>query len=1070
VVFVAHVFLIGFLLIIGTVDRLSAQQQRPLKFSNLSVDDGLSHTDITAIKQDKFGFIWIGTLFGLDRFDGYKTKLFYNANEPKHSALKNRIKSICLAEDGNIWIGSEDGIQYFDPRTEKYTDVLSLRNGLRGKTCSQLFVRGEVLTAFVDGQLRLFNIKGKTLKNIPLNYPKGTSFNKIVPDSSGNFWLAANDGLWFLDRSLHFKKCVLATDIKGLDGLFFNQFGELLITAGNVLTLMKPSGQAWSDSHNFNMHRQIVIPGCNSIRDLVQDGNLNYWVSTYAGLFWLDSQLKIRQIVRAGTKADSFNSNHPDHLLIDRSQCLWVTTWAKGINICDLNAKPFFTLKHTEDQNSLSGNYIRSMLGEADSKIWIGTNGQGLNAFDPKTHKVERYNSHRFVKLKTNQINAMVLDPDRNLWIGTENGIKIINSKRDRLLEPVGYSQFPTHPISSLVKDCYGNIWFGSYDNGFGSIIRNKQNVYQVNYRGNGSAHNVWADDVKPELFVSTTNGLLRLLIDSVGNVIKTFRYQVTDSANSLSSNYVFQVQKKNDSTYWVGTIGGGLNCLTLKKNNNYSISRYGNEYGIFNDVEAFEFDNTGNIWMGGRGLARFNTNSKLLTRFDKNDGLQGNGFKIGASYAGRDGRLYFGGMNGLNYFFPDSIKTNPVAAHPVFTGLLINNISTIVGKTINYCDTLYLNYLQNNFVISFSAMHYANPKKCQYRYKLIGYDTEWKFTDGSNPTATYSNLDFNDYSFVVEATNNDGVWSKNKKSIVITVSSPWWKSTFAKVIYFLIVLSGLVGIYIYQARWFRLKRELSLRELEEQKQGELYQQQLKLNQQIQEKIRVLNEADEFKNNLVSILAHDFRSPLCSTIDIVRFIRRKHDFEKEELEQIYNDIEKDATQMLDSFDIVLQWIRQQLSGYQFKPETLNLYDLFNETAGLFSEQLEAKKIVFINEIPDDVIFVADKEMLQFVNRNLLSNAIKFSPENGRIIIGCTATIREVIITVSDDGPGLDQVTLDKLFAISRQPGASTQMGAGIALSMCRDFVAKMDGRIWAKNKQPTGCVFYYSFPNARNSK
>jgi len=238
----------------------------------------------------------------------------------------------------------------------------------------------------------------------------------------------------------------------------------------------------------------------------------------------------------------------------------------------------------------------------------------------------------------------------------------------------------------------------------------------------------------------------------------------------------------------------------------------------------------------------------------------------------------------------------------------------------------------------------------------------------------------------------------------------------------------------------------------------------MEANLNLKQTIEKLNEAEKFKNNLVSILAHDFRSPLCSTISIARMMRNSHGLQEDELELFYADIEKDATKMLESFDVILQWIRQQLSGYEFKAETLKFYDLFCESAALFQQQLEAKKITFSNKIPIDMTITSDKEMLQFVNRNLLSNAIKFSPEGGMIVVAGRIEGEEFMISVADDGPGLNAAVLGKLFAISSQSGNSTQTGAGIALSICRDFIKKLNGRIWAENKEPNGAVFCYTLP------
>ena len=243
-------------------------------------------------------------------------------------------------------------------------------------------------------------------------------------------------------------------------------------------------------------------------------------------------------------------------------------------------------------------------------------------------------------------------------------------------------------------------------------------------------------------------------------------------------------------------------------------------------------------------------------------------------------------------------------------------------------------------------------------------------------------------------------------------------------------------------------------------------QQQLQLNQRVQAQNNTLQEADEFKNKLLSILAHDFRAPLISTINIAHMMRDNPGFTGEEIGKFYGDIEKDATQMLESFDTILQWIKQQMSGYALNSEKLVLHQLFNESAGLFSHLLEEKKITLCNNIPGDMTVFSDREILQFVNRNLLSNAIRFSPEGGTIIIQAEQTDTHFTITVTDNGPGMNAEIISRLFIVSNQFVSPTQPGAGIALSMCKDFIQMLGGRIWAENKEPNGAVFSYAIPLA----
>lgn len=243
------------------------------------------------------------------------------------------------------------------------------------------------------------------------------------------------------------------------------------------------------------------------------------------------------------------------------------------------------------------------------------------------------------------------------------------------------------------------------------------------------------------------------------------------------------------------------------------------------------------------------------------------------------------------------------------------------------------------------------------------------------------------------------------------------------------------------------------------------YQRELEqLNLKILEQNKTLQVNDEFKNKLLSILAHDFRTPLISTINIAGLMKHNPELTKTEMELFYGDIERQASDMLESFDTILQWIKQQLSGYQCKPIPLVPYDLIVESENILRHQLDAKKVKLSIQLSKDISVITDKEMLQFVNRNLLSNAIKFSPEGGTILIDCTKDEHSITLSVTDEGPGMDKQTLAKLFTVSANFGTSTQGGAGIALSMCKDFIQKLEGNIRADNAPVKGAVFSYTIP------
>jgi signal transduction histidine kinase/ligand-binding sensor domain-containing protein/DNA-binding response OmpR family regulator len=1078
-----RITIVLFVLLVASRATVSAQQNS-LKFSYLTVDDGLSHTDVKEVKQDKLGFIWIATLYGLDRYDGYEIKRFYNTTIPKNYSFKNRIRSMCLDENDRVWLGSEDGIQFFDPQSEKYTNVDNPAHNTGKKSYSRLIaLKGGLLATLSENNFKLFKVNGSVLEDIPLIYPPGVSFTDMMADGDNNIWLSGNNGLWKLDQNHIFRPLIMdgANIPHSFLKIFRNRKGQLITVEGTTILLTKENTSPAGKIAGYTLHTQqhCLITGCSTIHDIVQDKNLDYWVCTDNGLFLLDKDFRLKQSITSQSFTHSINTNYLEKLFIDRSDCLWICTFGGGLDFCDLNAKQFYTFqRNPEMSNTLSGNHVRSILEESPQIVWIGTNTNGLNQYNYATKKFAHFSTETSqVRLKSNEVDALGLDKDGNLWIGNDKGIDIINKQRNGIYSPPGSYKFPL-AVTSITKDCFGNMWFGTYYNGYGNIIAGKDENFTVNYKGAGSGYQIWADKKKPEIMVSSINGLQRLIISRSGQVLKRFLYQVNDKSNSLSSSYIFPVQKRSDSSFWVGTIGGGLNYLTLEKNDNYSVKIYDSKYGIFNDVEAMELDDRGNVWMGGNGLERLDPKTDQVTRYDKNDGLQSNSLKVGASYKGSSGRLYFGGVNGANYFYPDSIKPNRLPAHPIFTDLIINNKNVRIDeshnsentlpKAIPYNHQLVLNYLQNNFMIAFSGMHYANAEKCQYRYKLEGFDKGWKYTSGRNPTAAYTNLDYSSYELILQATNNDGVWSEDSAILHITITAPWWKSPLAKTIYAILILSVLIGIYIYQARWFRLKKELAVRDVEEKKREEMHIQREELYQQ---------QLQFFTN-----ISHEFRTPLTLILGPLENLLMEN--ANSVYQHTFQIMRRNAKRLINLINELMNFRKVADNVIPLQVAEVNLTEFTEKLYEEFKPLAENNQMDFSLKIDDKTATAyLDTQIVEKILFNLLNNAFKYSPSGGSIVLESFSELdaykplysnefklinksraeNYTFFRIADTGIGISKDSIEQIFDRYYRI-SNNHIGSGIGLALVKSLTLLHRGDIYVYSDRNKGTEIIIALP------
>jgi len=1055
-------------------------QTYPYKFKYLTVDEGLSHTDANDIAQDKLGYIWVATYFGLDRYDGYTINKYYNTNEPLNNAFKNRLRCIYTDDDGNVWLSSEGGIQCFDVRSEKYIDYTE--GGKTHPAFEKIYKpAGNLLYGLLWNSAKVYLIKGHTLQEQPLTAQPNAQFYSMAVDNKGSVYFSGNQGIWLLDKNNKFKKVTVSNlPAQNITKIFFDKRNNLLLACGNkaFLTVRNTTGD-----ETFTVIKQFTCPDKNDIKDIVEDSKSDYWINQGSNLLRLNNDLDLIQTLNSNTALHNLNSNSLSKIFIDRSECMWVCTFGGGVNYCDLNEKLFYTLQHNpEIPNSLAGNYIRSILNDGN-KLWLGTTANGLNVYDLNTHIFSYYNTYSSaVRLKNNTITSLTFDNEHNLWIGSSSGIEILRPDGKALWQPAGYDKFPAYAIDTFVKDCYGNIWFGNHMDKYGVIWKDDKNYYHVKYYGEG--YFILADKTNPQLLISSTHGLKQLTVDKQGNIIKSFTYHASSQPNSLSSDYTYPICKQNDSTYWIGTIGGGLDRLSLGSNNAYSIKTYGSAYGVFNDVETLEIDNVGNLWMGGNGLECLNPVTGKLIRYDKNDGLQGNSFKVGASYKGADGKLYFGGINGLNYFYPDQIKANSVAAKPILTDILVNNQKPVfckrdsaensISEAISYSKQLTLSYLQNNFVIFFSAMHFANPLKCKYRYKLIGFDKDWRYTDGKNPSAAYSNLDYSNYKFIVEATNNDGIWSNNRAGIAIAMIPPWWKSNTAKFIYALLFLSALSGIYIYQARWYRLKREIEVNAVNEKKREEMHKQREELYQQ---------QLMFFTN-----ISHEFRTPLTLILGPLESLISEN--KNTVLNNSYQLMLRNAKRLMNLISELMNFKKVADSVIKLQVQQLVINQFCEDLAAEFKNLAISKDIDFklLNNtrtnLNGQLTGMFDIQVLEKILFNLLNNSFKYTDINGKVTFEVFFDFNSfkpsfdtgfqllnenyraekyIYFRVADSGIGIseDSITriFDRYYRISRN-----HLGSGVGLALVKSLTQLHKGDIYVYSERYKGTEIIIGIP------
>ena len=488
-------------------------------------------------------------------------------------------------------------------------------------------------------------------------------------------------------------------------------------------------------------------------------------------------------------------------------------------------------------------------------------------------------------------------------------------------------------------------------------------------------------------------------------------------------------------------------------------------------------------------------------------DGLQGNQFIHGSYFKNKLGIMYFGGINGLNIFHPDSIQMNQFKPPVFLTDLLIfykevpiNEEGSPLTQSITETEKITVTHKQSLITIKYTALNYICTEKNLYAYKLEGFDKDWNYVD-SRREATFTNLNPGTYVFRVKASNNDGIWNEEGTSLKIVVLPPWWKTLVFKLSVVLFILVSTVSFYLY--RIDRLKKQkvyleklVKKRTMEiEEKNAILTKQANELNetntlleerqQQIEEqteKLEVkkeelesanihLNELNSTKDKFFSIIAHDLKNPFNTIMGFAELLIMKFNKLSEEKKYKYSEvIYRSSKNIYDLLENLLQWSRTQTNKIAFEPSDFDIENLVQQNIALLNENIESKNISVKLGHSEKVSIYADRNMINTVIRNLLTNAIKFTDKGGQIIIDYKNKNGDVEFSIRDTGIGMTEKEISQIFRVDTnisKTGTDGETGTGLGLILCKEFIKKNGGSIWVESKSGEGSKFSFTVPASK---
>ncbi|PWJ44180.1 two-component regulator propeller domain-containing protein [Sediminitomix flava] len=1043
------------------------------------IHKGLSQKTVSTILRDQDGFMWFGTRYGLNKYDGKQFYSYIHAPENVHSISSNNVRSMVMDSLGNFWIAAEaEGLDYFDTKKDIFINFnhdANNPNSLSEKNTSTVFIdkNHQLWVGTENKGLNLYSAQSQSFKHYlhDEHEPKSISHNHIMDieeDHLGNLWVATLGG----GLNLFNPKDNSFLSLSRSNGLLSNDF---------IFSLGKSKTGLWIGSEKGLYHLSIgegltdvIIKEIDCVQkgllqelqsytilSVVEDELDHVWIGTEnGGLYLYDQKTKnLRVFTSDKGDNDRLASNSIWSLFVDKSNTLWVGTFNNGVNKYDRYQRKFKHIFRKKDiKNTLSYNTISSFAQDEKGNLWIGTDGGGLNYYNEKTgaYTYFKHDKKRALSLVSDAVLNLLIDKEGDLWIATWQGglSKKIKGKDAFIHYPLNgfkdeskkddYAYF-------LMEDQNENIWVSMFRGGVGIFDKKTESFRTLEVSDtdalaiSSSKNRVIHQTDDGVIWLGTEgSGLDKLILDENYKIIEktNYEYRVADSL-SMNHNTVTTIHEDRNGDLWIGTFGGGINILDRKTETfSYITSKTGLTGNVILGIES---DHDGGTWVTtSQGLNLIHPNGKIEV-FDTEDGVQDAEYVKNASFVSPDGELFFGGINGFNRFYPKDINRNKEIPEVLLTGFSVSDNADLNFKNGRLLSDIYpesrivLDHNQNDFEFDFSVLNYSQPSQNQYAYMLYPYNTEWIHVQ-PNDRINYTNVPPGEYEFRVKGANNDGVWNEEGSLIYVFIDKPWWETNLAYFCYFGLFLFALFMVRRTTLARERLKNRLEIEHFELEK---------------------LHEMDEIKSRFFANISHEFRTPLTLIIDPIKALLSNN--YQGDVDNLYQIMLKNAERLLHLINELLELSKLESGNMKLQVGEHNIISFLKPIAYSFTSYAERKCIDFKCEFETKTLNVFfEKEKIEKVVTNLLSNAFKYTPEYGQILFRITDTEDSVEIIVKDTGVGIAEEHLQYVFNRFYQVNDKKYQGTGIGLALTKELVELHGGKILVESTLNEGTQFTIS--------
>ncbi|RNC66175.1 hybrid sensor histidine kinase/response regulator transcription factor [Proteiniphilum sp. X52] len=1011
-------------------------------FRNMAVEDGLSQNMVYSIMQDKTGFMWFGTMDGLNRYDGIQFRIFKKGNGEAYTIGSNKIFSILQNEDEKIWIGTANGIYIYDPLYESFSRfnvqsdeggeidgiVRDLKSDKEGNVW--IIVQDKGVYCYCQGNLKSYLLGD-------------THVRELLFDTRDNLWVATHGRGLLKINTESAETAQFLLDEEKIDSPD-NSINVILSYNSHYMLV----GTVNKGVQKFDLENETFTPFLEKgndgkplfVRCMIKTENQELWIGTETGIYIYDLKSeKYLNLKHIYNDPYSLSDNAIHSLFQDREGGIWVGTFFGGICYFNYAFSQFEKYYPIVGENSISGKSISEFCEDSSKKIWIGTEDAGLNWFDPLTKSFGK----SFISAKN--IHSLLYDKNR-LWVGTfSEGLYVsdlltgeIKSYKNSLSE----NSIKDDNIYSIYKDSSGKIWIGSMT-GLQYFDEISSNFRRINEDMINNQVNDILEDYKGILWFATIgDGIFSYNRFSD----EWFHYPSTVNNTDDTGKSIICLLQDKKNRLWIGTEGAGLGIYDV--NTNSFKSAITSDTGLPNDViyRLIE-DNKGYIWGStNKGIFRLNPDNLDVTVYTHSNGLLGDQFNYKSGFKSYDGKIYFGGVKGFVGFMPDNLGINEYIPPVVLNSFQIQNKEVTLTeknspleKSITYTHSIRVPHNVSVFSIGFASLSYTYPGGNMYAYKLEGRDNEWIYANQAHQV-NYSDLSPGNYVFRVKGSNSDGIWNETETSLKIDVLPPWYR-TFAAYLFYIVMISGIISfsIYIFVRRTKR-RNKLLLMEIENTKEKELY---------------------TAKIDFFTHITHEIRTPLSLIKIPLEDVMKNIDINNPNWDNL-TIVQRNVDRLLKLVNELMDFRKTESQSLSLNFVKTDVVGIIKDTISRFKPSMDAKRILFNNSFSIGSIYAdVDREVFTKIVSNLFSNALKQSLTVIEMVFSHNE--KNFTIKIENDGDTIPDEYLKKIFEPFFKLNRNVQ-GTGIGLAFVKSLVELHKGAIYCDNSKPDRTIFVMTLP------